>query len=550
MRISLARILSAVCLTVSLPAQAPQRALVEKLCEAYAARGFEIDPAKLSIETADDERMTADLDAQQDFFFAPHHFEVTGLMYEAIGAVSDADAMREIAIDGSKATLHAYFHYPRNALVFLDNELSDFVGIEPIVAHELGHAWRHVARDMSKLAAKSDRTSDDAKTLQCLLEGEAELISMDLLFSRQGRALAEIQPYELDNALTGVAHPAVTLPYEVGRKFMHARFVDKGWDAVHRALEQRPTSSEQVLHPTKLGRDQPTALDLPAWTPLDAPLEPIATDVIGECAILTMLLVKKCRVLDAKLAASGWDGDRLVLYRWGDDEWLIGWRTLWDREADAAQFAAALHGIRGEVRTEGRTVDWAWASRDDFEEEFLQLLAGRATPAADEADAASTTAVEAAIERSARPATLEDGIFVHTGHGVRFSVPAGWTLQEVNGEQSVMAPPADGFRDNINTRRLPRRGLDIDGVLAENRTFFESSDRFELHSIEKVHRGEADAVHVEWGGKLNGRDLRFFVLILLTDDSQVIVTATTLEKHVEARREATEATLASARLIE
>jgi hypothetical protein len=46
-------------------------------------------------------------------------------------------------------------------------------------------------------------------------------------------------------------------------------------------------------------------------------------------------------------AAAGWDGDRYSVWANGDDD-VVLWRTVWDSEADATEFAQALQASEGE----------------------------------------------------------------------------------------------------------------------------------------------------------------------------------------------------------
>jgi len=46
----------------------------------------------------------------------------------------------------------------------------------------------------------------------------------------------------------------------------------------------------------------------------------------------------------AAAVAQGWDGDRFVAYRKGDDVAFI-WATIWDSDADASEFYEQYHQI-------------------------------------------------------------------------------------------------------------------------------------------------------------------------------------------------------------
>jgi hypothetical protein len=120
-----------------------------------------------------------------------------------------------------------------------------------------------------------------------------------------------------------------------------------GWSAVNDLYQHPPLSSEQVLHPEKLSepRENPVAVSLPTTlASLGSGWVEKERDVMGELGIAVFLKVwLNPSILDdnaASSAAAGWGGDEYVYmeHESSHTDCLI-WKTLWDSEQDANEFA-------------------------------------------------------------------------------------------------------------------------------------------------------------------------------------------------------------------
>jgi hypothetical protein len=178
-------------------------------------------------------------------------------------------------------------------------------------------------------------------------------------------ALLEMQRTEAGRAEKLKAAPPVLQrsllgPYVLGASFLLrgnlAGFLEKVPAAdLDRAFRQPPASTEQVLHPEKYWGPGPADLPLPVPLPDFSPelgggWERLGQGALGEMivALLTGSTAIDPTSFDAALAtkwtnegASGWGGDRWVLYGRGPQRILI-LGTIWDTERDATEFAAAL----------------------------------------------------------------------------------------------------------------------------------------------------------------------------------------------------------------
>jgi len=121
-----------------------------------------------------------------------------------------------------------------------------------------------------------------------------------------------------------------------------------GWDAIARAHENPPVSTEQTLHPKKLfwEPDLPTEIKLPqfeslrnsGWTLIDSAIH-------GELLLQALLGLYEAERFDAMGAAAGWDGDIYQAWKSSDGRIGIVLATTWDSENDASEFFESYLGI-------------------------------------------------------------------------------------------------------------------------------------------------------------------------------------------------------------
>lgn len=263
--------------------------------------------------------------------------------------------------------------------------------IELIASHELCHALQdqhHNLRQFIEESGESPQDNGDSATArQSLVEGEATVVMTIWMSMRQMKTddPAAAVPYasmalkvqgamDLDTVVSMASAGAMDLGFgslgDSGRKlndyppyFVHpllsaylqgAVMVESvreqgGWKAVDALYANPPASTEQVLHPEKLQgqRDLPIDVrlqDLDRRLPRGWSLK--EQDVTGELGIGVLLRQWQDKAAPdpagAASAAAGWGGDR---YYYCEQERgpgrLLLWRTVWDTEQDAAEFAVA-----------------------------------------------------------------------------------------------------------------------------------------------------------------------------------------------------------------
>ncbi|MHC4472212.1 MAG: hypothetical protein ACYS99_14775, partial [Planctomycetota bacterium] len=517
--------------------------LARRIVEELDELGLEIDLAGLAIEVRDPEDCTKDLDRQQDLFYPESYFEGMRLLRLSVGldGGSSVEDFREKVVGGISESLVAYYQPDRKALVFVRSflgRLAEVSGLDALVAHELVHAWQDRENGLRRLVESRPRTTEEVMITRTLIEGHAEIVALALLLRRNDRDLTAL---DLENLDTGIerllAGEYASLPYTVGRKLMLPMTRGRDSEALRTCLSARPASTEQAIHPGKLGRDAPVEVSLPDWPDEAGPAELVHEDVLGEMFVYSLLLELGVERGMAWVGATGWDGDRLHVYRIGEAGRAILWRTVWDREDDAEQFADVVAHVEGTVARRGRVVDYAHATSATVSAALARALERKAFDGEpSETDAASTAAAEAVwLAEQGKRARIEGERWVHEEFGFTIPVPAGFEQMELRGMQLLMGTVADGFGDNITALQLPNQGdVDLEKHIAENRAMLEKMG-LTVDSIGEAEVGGRPVMMVEYHGRMapKGPVLHFLALAHITEKTQLIVTATILEKRWE-----------------
>lgn len=222
-----------------------------------------------------------------------------------------------------------------------------------VALHELDHALQDQHFDLQAMqeALEDPRSTDREMALQALIEGDATLVMLQHAMVSQGGNPDDVASVAwMSQMLAGMPgmgefsraplyfQRALIFPYYVGMDLVNAVRDQGGWEAVNRMYLDPPRSTEQVLHPEKYlwERDEPrdVRISLPeSWHGWESAGE----DTGGEF-LLRVLLEHHGGDEDA---AGGWGGDRLRLYRKGEDVLLV-WLTAWDTPQDAEEFVAAV----------------------------------------------------------------------------------------------------------------------------------------------------------------------------------------------------------------
>lgn len=225
------------------------------------------------------------------------------------------------------------------------------------LAHELTHALQDQQFDLARLDAL-DRAcrEEEAAALQALVEGDAQDVS--IRWAQRYLSLDEVLELQLEAGALPPPPASVPpfvegqflFPYGAGQRFVQALLAQGGQEALDRAFRDPPRSTEQVLHPERFPGDAPQAVAVPDFAPVLGPgWEDLDFQDVGE-GWLQLYLELELPTSRARAAAEGWDGGQYRAWTDGDRVALV-LDTVWDTEADAREFAAAVEDF-----AEGRPV--------------------------------------------------------------------------------------------------------------------------------------------------------------------------------------------------
>lgn len=353
------------------------------------------------------------------------------MLLQALGLVPEGFDLRQGYVDAMASQALAYYDPKQGAFFVLQTEMPP-AEVEGAVLHELHHALQDQYHDLAALSTPfeaEDFSNDDAAlAMRFVMEGEAFYVQMRFMVEQQAgpqglqmmdqlinmyggsprRQLERMQKMQLQmsgqanspsaraldeqSKLNGYIYHTLVDPYLKGGAAMHALFKQGGWEKVDAQFGTLPASTEQLLHPEKIGpdnRDDPTAIDLPdlsaqlgdGWTR-------ISHNTFGELHLRT--LFENLDGNERAAAAAGWDGDRAVAYRKEGEAWAaVVWSLVFDTDADAAEFARALEGVKAkgpptlqqaEVTATGPRVLVLAGVPQDKREAVKTALAGATTP--------------------------------------------------------------------------------------------------------------------------------------------------------------------------
>ena len=209
-------------------------------------------------------------------------------------------------------------------------------------------------------------------------------------------------------------------PYSDGPKFVKQLHEQEGWDAVNAVYENPPASTEQTIHPDKYESDAPTTIEFTdtssdEWDVLDMGAGSVDYATYGEAGFASMFWYASYaasaeagaatdvavpyrgffnRTASGEIStidpynydfepSAGWDGDRLYPYvnasSAATNETAFVWKTEWDSEADADEFATGYVELLehyGAQSVDGRENAYVVPSGNEFEDAFYVHVDG------------------------------------------------------------------------------------------------------------------------------------------------------------------------------
>ncbi|MCA9436309.1 MAG: hypothetical protein KC978_11020 [Candidatus Omnitrophica bacterium] len=249
-------------------------------------------------------------------------------------------------------------------------DLSLGVGlVQIILEHELTHALTDQHFDLQSLPIEDIHNDDRALAALALVEGDATLSMLE--YGKDLGIQSIISTFVIslfmDQASFNSAPPFfqgwLIFPYIGGETFLldamkkyrvedHRLVPKKGfhgfdWELVDYFYRNPPVSTEQILHPEKIGSrdDPPKEIDEDFLQPiLENGWECTWENTLGEFLTRT-LFEQTLRLTEARRAAEGWGGDRYFLLAKNGRKVLV-WFTIWDTLEDKEEFADSCDKMR------------------------------------------------------------------------------------------------------------------------------------------------------------------------------------------------------------
>lgn len=221
------------------------------------------------------------------------------------------------------------FYDPKTGTMFLAGDLRGEQA-RATLAHELVHALQDQHWDLKKRSTYRPGQGDQTMALAALAEGDATSLMLDFVMSAKGadalalpdEALAEMMRSGIAvgqaKDVPHVLRTSLVAPYVEGIQFIHALRRRGGWPAVDAAWASPPTTTEQILHPEKYAaKEPPLSVSAPA-APSGSGFTKEDEDSYGELG-LSLMFGEWMTDDDARVAASGWGGDRASVLRRGEE---------------------------------------------------------------------------------------------------------------------------------------------------------------------------------------------------------------------------------------
>lgn len=347
--------------------QAELESVSEEIKEQIAQLRGQAFKHGVRVEIQDKDGLIAYMKKRQDEFEPEADRKATERLAKLFGMVPqdlDLDATLQSVIEQQ---VGGFYDPADDAFFLMESFTGDLARL--ILAHELVHALDDQWYDLDGTIESLLGSTDALEAYRSVIEGSATY-AMQAWMMKHAMGLDREALMESNDMLSGGLDDAPAFlwkplisAYMQGMLFLadgDKRDVDS---FIELAFKAPPRSMEQVLHPEKYWdegkRDEPRTVQVEFEEPGDWKV--VHEDTYGELYLALMTAPADQRGgLDASNpmafltlkytndAASGWDGDRVVLLENGDTHaaMLV---TVWDSPEDSTEFATALKGVFSEL---------------------------------------------------------------------------------------------------------------------------------------------------------------------------------------------------------
>jgi hypothetical protein len=355
----------------------PAIAEVENQVEAVRGLAYE---RPVNIEPITTGEMDRRLRDYFDAYYPKRFYARRSEAWATIGAIPRNVGILEALNAYQQGQVLGYYNSQNEELVYTGDASLDRIE-HFVLAHELTHAIDDQHFDLDRLDDMVVRCDDEVfQAALGVVEGSANHFATQVLLRFPVAAPGSLS----GGGSAGEVPPLITeiqaYPYTAGQRFVDALADQGGPAVVNRALRRFPTTTEQILHPSKFPGDVAETVDVPDFAPTFGPTwRDHDVMIVGE-VWLKALLNLRLEEDAAASAAAGWDGG---LYRaWSDgDDVAVVMSTVWDSPQDAKEFSDVLgkwlsrgSGLGIVLKAEGTRVHAGFASSQDVMGAVLAAL--------------------------------------------------------------------------------------------------------------------------------------------------------------------------------
>jgi hypothetical protein len=314
-------------------------AIAEVADQVEAVRGLEFE-RPVNVEPITAGEMDRRLRRYFDVYYPERFYARRSDAWKTIGAIPRNVGILEALDAYQQGAVLGFYNSQNEELVYTgDAELDRIEHF--VLAHELTHAIDDQHFDLDRLDGMVVRCDDEPfQAALGVVEGSANHFATQVLFRFPVAETGSV-PGGSENPVPPLIVELQAYPYTAGQRFVDALADEGGPAAVNRALRRFPTTTEQVLHPSKFPGEVGEPVDVPDFSPTFGPRwRDHDVMVVGEVWLKALLNLRSEEPAAAD-AAAGWGGG---IYRaWSDGEDVVViLSTVWDTTKDAADFREAL----------------------------------------------------------------------------------------------------------------------------------------------------------------------------------------------------------------
>jgi hypothetical protein len=272
----------------------------------------------------------------------------------------------------------AGYYEPADGTMYMASDLGDEEA-DATLAHELVHALQDQRWNLGERSKYRPGDGDRSEAVSALAEGDATSAMFDVMIARaapgSGKSAIDL-PDDVfaEQIRTGmndgpgasaphVMRTSLAAPYIYGTLFVHALRRQGGWDAVNRAWDDPPTTSEQIMHVDKwLAREPAVRVAPPTFAALGPGWKSVDEDSEGELGA-RIAFEEWMEPRAAAEISAGWGGDRGVLVTNGDRAAFV-WRLRYDPGKTTDERAA--HAFSTLVRAMDKSLGAAKTTEASF----------------------------------------------------------------------------------------------------------------------------------------------------------------------------------------